>query len=152
MILDHPRLGKLFIISAHLDAGTSRDAFEASLTDWEYLVTRCPNDANLICGVDANSNLAAIGANDRLVGPVLGTAEHSALWKSRLVGELVCAHDLIAANTFCESPSSDDTCYHDGRVPPIKLIISSYGALFLHSIPGSATRCSVTPPFRTTSP
>ena len=56
-VLRHPELGDLYFISAHLDATTSRSAYAQSISNLDFVISQCPNDAAICCGVDANSNI-----------------------------------------------------------------------------------------------
>ena len=56
-LLQHPLLGDIYFVTAHLDATTSRDAYAQSLANLDYVLSRCPSEAALCCGIDTNTNL-----------------------------------------------------------------------------------------------
>ena len=69
-VLHHPLLGDIYFVTAHLDATTSRDAYAQSLANLDFLLGRCPSDAALCCGIDANTSLYGVDLDEEvLVGP-----------------------------------------------------------------------------------
>ena len=70
--LQLPFLGLVFIVCAHLSATSSRTDFYQTLDDLETILKVVPNDAIVICGTDANCNLAGVDSSRMLVGPYTG--------------------------------------------------------------------------------
>ena len=54
--LSHPTIGELYVVTAHLSATTSREDYETSLADFRHVIASVPSDADVICGVDANTS------------------------------------------------------------------------------------------------
>ena len=82
--LDHPVLGVLFFVTAHLDSTVSRSAYRSSLANLREVISRCPYEATLVCGVDANTNLARLDQEENFIGPSLGFLTHRA-WEGEII-------------------------------------------------------------------
>ena len=94
-----------------------------------------PNDAIVICGVDANCNLAGVDSSRALVGPFTGDIlpgdaaeqwETSPDWKASRLMRILFEYRLVAYNThylgahgqithFCENGESRQIDYVLGR-------------------------------------
>ena len=87
-VLRHPVLGDLFFVTAHLDATTSRKAYAQSISNLDYVISQCPSEAALCCGIDASANLFGLDSEEALLGPYCGSTPRHMAWKARLFAEL----------------------------------------------------------------
>lgn len=65
----HPKFGTLWLISAHLDPSMSRPLFDSSLHDLHELLSVAPFEANIVVGVDANTNFRNVDDTGEFIGP-----------------------------------------------------------------------------------
>ena len=130
-----PILGHVFIVCAHLSATSSRSDFSQTLEDLETIFQAMPNDASVMCGVDANCNLAGVDSSRALVGPFTGDIlpgdaaeqwETAPDWKAIRLMRILFEYRLQACNThflgahgqithFCENGESRQIDYFLGR-------------------------------------
>ena len=113
-----------FIVCAHLSATTSRPEFRQTLDDLETIIDVVPNDAILMCGLDANCNLGGADSRGCLVGPFTGDADPATAadecqkvteWKAWWFAQLLFRHRLQAYNSLLPGPSGQITHFCDGE-------------------------------------
>ena len=109
-MLLHPQLGPVFLVSAHLSAASDRESYQQSLNDFHQVLSKCPFEATVLCGVDANTSLK--GHECDLVGPMTGSTQPVHPWKAAMLLELMCSEGLRAVNTFSYGADGDGTFRH----------------------------------------
>eukprot|EP00974_Lingulodinium_polyedra_P124197 11189696-Lingulodinium_polyedra.AAC.1 len=104
ILVDHrsPRLGRVWYVCAHLDHTTSRAAYNDSINDFLAVLKAAPNDAGIICGMDANCNLHGMDEGGVWVGPYTSDlVEHPKVksrteWKARRLFQALTHEQLVA--------------------------------------------------------
>ena len=111
-----PSVGKLWLISIHMDASRSKQKYRDCTDQLRFLLDASPLGTIPYISIDANDPISHNNHTPSYaVGPFTsGTAG----FKGTMLRALMCEYGLTAANTWHESPLGSATCFDDGRFEP----------------------------------